>query len=186
MANESNLDIAVAGGGVAGIVAAYLLARRHRVTLYEKNNYVGGHTHTIEVDEGNGSSTCVDTGFIVFNDRTYPNFIRFISQLGISRLQSAMSFTYWDPAVGFTYNSTRPFADKRNLLRPSFWGLLFEIGRFNRTTRRWLAQNRLTGMTLGQYLEQAGFSEALAVYYVIPVSAAIWSTGERDILDFPA
>ncbi len=186
MEYQTNLDIAVAGGGVAGIVAAYLLARRHRVTLYEKNNYVGGHTHTIEVDEGNGSSTCVDTGFIVFNDRTYPNFIRFIDQLGVSRIQSTMSFAYWDPSMGFTYNSTRPFADRKNLLRPSFWALLFEINRFNRTTRRWLSQNRLTDMTLGQYLQKAGFSEALARYYVIPVSASIWSAGERDILDFPA
>ena len=186
MRNESSLDIAVAGGGVAGIVAAYLLARRHRVTLYEKNSYVGGHTHTIEVDEGNGSAACVDTGFIVFNDRTYPNFIRFIKQLGVSRLQSAMSFTYWDPGMGFTYNTTRPFADKKNLLRPSFWRLLFEIDRFNKTTRRWLAQNRLANMTLGQYLRQAGFSPALAKHYVSPVSAAIWSTGEQDILDFPA
>ncbi|MFO7862269.1 MAG: FAD-dependent oxidoreductase [Desulfosalsimonas sp.] len=186
MANETNLDIAVAGGGVAGIVAAYLLARHHRVTLYEKNSYVGGHTHTIEVDEGNGSAACVDTGFIVFNDRTYPNFIRFIKQLGVSRLQSAMSFTYWDPGMGFTYNTTRPFADKKNLLRPSFWRLLFEIDRFNKTTRRRLAQNRLAGMTLGQYLRQAGFSAALTQHYVTPVSAAIWSTGQRDILDFPA
>ena len=186
MVNETNLDIAVAGGGVAGIVAAYLLARRHRVTLYEKNNYVGGHTHTVEVNEENGPGPCVDTGFIVFNDRTYPNFIRFIEQLGVSRLKSAMSFTYWDPGIGFVYNTTRPFADKKNILRPSFWRLLFEIDRFNRTTRRWLAQNRLAGMALGQYLRQAGFSAALVRHYVTPVSAAIWSTGERDILDFPA
>ncbi|MBS3733199.1 MAG: FAD-dependent oxidoreductase [Desulfobacterales bacterium] len=186
MTNESSLDIAVAGGGVAGIVAAYLLSRRHRVTLYEKNNYVGGHTHTIEVDEGNGFPAYVDTGFIVFNDRTYPNFIRFIEQLGVSRLKSAMSFTYWDPNIGFTYNTTRPFADKKNLLRPSFWRLLFEINRFNKTTRRWLAEKRLADMTLNQYLRLAGFSAALARHYVTPVSAAIWSTGERDIMDFPA
>ncbi|MFO7861291.1 MAG: FAD-dependent oxidoreductase [Desulfosalsimonas sp.] len=186
MVNETNLDIAVAGGGVAGIVAAYLLGRRHRVTLYEKNRYVGGHTHTIKVDEGNGSAACVDTGFIVFNDRTYPNFIRFLDQLGVPRLKSAMSFTYWNPGIGFTYNTTRPFADKKNLLRPSFWRLLFEIDRFNKTTRRWLAQNRLTDITLGQYLQQAGFSAALAKHYVTPISAAIWSTGQRDILDFPA
>ncbi|MBS0013447.1 MAG: FAD-dependent oxidoreductase, partial [Desulfobacterales bacterium] len=93
---------------------------------------------------------------------------------------------YWDPGVKFTYNTTRPFADKKNLLRPSFWRLLFEIDRFNKTTRQWLAQNRLGDMTLGQYLHQAGFSAALTKHYVTPVSAAIWSTGERDILDFPA
>jgi predicted NAD/FAD-binding protein len=186
MTNESGLDIAVAGGGVAGIVAAYLLSRRHRVTLYEKNNYVGGHTHTIEVDEGSGSDAFVDTGFIVFNDRTYPNFINFIKQLGVSSQQSSMSFTYWDPAVGFVYNTTRPFADKKNLLRPSFWRLLFEIDRFNKTTRQWLAQNRLANISLGQYLKQAGFSAALASHYITPVSAAIWSTGQGDILDFPA
>jgi len=186
MVNDNDLDIAVAGGGVAGIVAAYLLGQRHRVTLYEKNDYIGGHTHTIEVDEGNGANTCVDTGFIVFNDRTYPNFIRFIEQLGVARSKSEMSFTYWDTRSGFTYNTTRPFADKKNLLRPSFYRLLFEIDRFNRTTRRWLSQNRLRGLTLGEYLQRAGFSKALARHYVTPVSAAIWSTGEHDMLAFPA
>jgi uncharacterized protein len=186
MINDIDLDIAVVGGGVAGIVAAYLLNRRHRVTLYEKNDYVGGHTHTVTVGKENGSLVRVDTGFIVFNDRTYPNFIRFIEQLGVARSKSAMSFTYWDPITGFTYNTTRPFADKRNLLRPSFYRLLFEIDRFNRTTRRWLLQNRLRGLTLGEYLTRAGFSKTLARHYVTPVSAAIWSTGERDILNFPA
>lgn len=186
MKNDKDLDIAIVGGGVAGIVAAYLLSRRHRVSLYEKNDYVGGHTHTITVYEKNGRSTPVDTGFIVFNDRTYPNFTRFLSQLGVSRNKSPMSFSYWDPGKKFAYNTTLPFADPKNLLRPSFWLLLFEIVRFNRLTQKMLHKNRLRGLTLGGYLKKAGFSDSFTQFYALPISAAIWSTSERDMEGFPA
>ncbi len=186
MADKAVLDIAVAGGGVAGIVAAHLLGKRHKVTLYEKNDYIGGHTRTVAVPEEDGPTVCVDTGFIVFNDRTYPNFIRFIEQLGVERQESPMSFTYWNRQTGFLYNTTNPFADRKNILNPSFWRLLLEIDRFNRKTRRLLAQNRLRGMTLGHYLKTSGFSGALASFYVAPICAAIWSAGERSMLAFPA
>ena len=186
MEKKADLDIAVVGGGVAGIVSAYLIGQNHRVSLYEKNDYVGGHTHTVAVDDDGGSVTGVDTGFIVFNDRTYPNFIRFINRLGVDRTKSPMSFSYWDSGSGFSYNTTRPFADRKNLLRPSFWHLLVEILRFNRITRRMLEQNRLQGLTLGAYLRQAGFSDAFSKLYLIPISAAIWSTAEKDMLGFPA
>ena len=183
---ESNLDIAVVGGGVAGIVAAYLLQDRHRVSLYEKNDYVGGHTHTLRVDEGNGREAWVDTGFIVYNDRTYSNFIKFIKRLEVSGKTSPMSFSYWDPHKDFTYNTTIPFADRKNLLRPMFWRLLFEIYRFNRLTRQMLNKNRLQGLTLGGYLEKAGFSASFTELYILPMVSAIWSTAERDMLYFPA
>ena len=186
MADNAVLDIAVAGDGVAGIVAAHLLGRRHKVTLYEKNDYIGGHTRTVAVPEDNGGTVSVDTGFIVFNDRTYPNFIRFIQQLGVERHESPMSFTYWNRQTGFLYNTTHPFADRKNLLNPSFWRLLLEIDRFNRKTRRLLSQNRLGGMTLGRYLKSSGFSGALASFYVAPICSAIWSAGERSMLGFPA
>lgn len=186
MTPPSDLDIAVVGGGVAGIVAAYLLDRRHRVSLYEKNDSVGGHTHTRVVNDGEGKQTPVDTGFIVFNDRTYSNFIRFIDQLGVDRLKSPMSFSYSDRRTGFTYASSAPFADPKNRLRPSFWHFLFEIMRFNRLTRRLLKSGALAGLSLEQYLKQYRFSDRFAERYILPMGAAIWSTADRDMQQFPA
>lgn len=186
MQQNTNSHIAVIGGGVAGIVAAYLLSRRHRITLYEKNSYVGGHTRTLLVPQKQGTAIPVDTGFIVFNDRTYPNFNRFIRQLGVGRTKSPMSFSYCDARSGFTYASSSPFADPGNRLRPSFWHFLLEILRFNYLTRRLLQNGRLQGLSLARYLKAYRFSTRFAERYVLPMGAAIWSTADRDMLKFPA
>jgi predicted NAD/FAD-binding protein len=189
MENESGLKIAVIGGGVAGITAAYLLQRKHAVTLYEKNGYVGGHTHTIVIEEGPDKGTPVDTGFIVLNDRTYPLFTTFLSQLKVPIRKTDMSFSYFCRKTGLQYGSRNfdtIFAQRRNLLRPSFWRLLLGIIRLNATTRKKLREGDLITITLGDYLQREKFSRAVIEEYLIPMAAAIWSTPDATMMDFPA
>jgi predicted NAD/FAD-binding protein len=178
--------IAVAGSGVAGIVAAWLLQKNHQVTLFEKNNYVGGHTHTVVLKDGPDAGTPVDTGFIVHNDRTYPNFIRFIGQLGVERIKCPMSFSYYDRESGFCFASAAPFADPKNRLRLSYWKFLYDILRFNRLTLETLRKNGFGGLTLGRFLAHSGFSTTFIRQYIIPMGAAIWSTPDDKMMDFPA
>lgn len=186
MNHASGLNIAVVGSGVAGIVAAYLLQRNHQVTVYEKNDYVGGHTHTVEIKTGPDAGTAVDTGFIVHNDRTYPNFIRFISQLGVERVKCPMSFSYYDRHSGFCFASAAPFADFRNIIRISYWKFLYDILRFNRLTMENIKKNSFQNVTLGQFLAKNRFNAAFIRQYVIPMGAAIWSTPDDKMMDFPA
>jgi predicted NAD/FAD-binding protein len=189
MENESGLNIAVIGGGVAGITAAYLLDREHTVTLYEKNGYIGGHTHTIVVEDGLDEGTPVDTGFIVLNDRTYPLFTTFLSQLKVPISKTDMSFSYFCRRTGLQYGSRNfdtIFAQRRNLLRPSFWRLLLGIIRLNATTRKKLKGGNLGTITLGDYLRKERFSRAVIEEYLIPMAAAIWSTPDAQMMDFPA
>ena len=189
MVFESGLKIAVIGGGVAGITASYLLQRRHSVTLYEKNDYVGGHTHTIVIEDGSDAGTPVDTGFIVSNDRTYPLFNRFLSQLGVPLRKTQMSFSYNCRQTGLQYASSNfnsIFAQRSNLLSPSFWHMLLGITRLNSKTRQKLNQGQLEGLSLGDYLDREGFSQHLIEAYLIPMAAAIWSTPDVKMMDFPA
>ncbi len=183
---SSKLNIAVVGGGVAGIVAAYLLGRVHHVTLFEKNDYVGGHTHTVPIPDGPDVGTMVDTGFIVHNDRTYPTFIKFLSQLGVERVKCPMSFSYFDRRTRFQYSSATPFADWKNLFSVSFWKFLLDILRFNKLTLGALDKGGLAGMTLGEYLTQNGFNQKFINQYIIPMGAAIWSTPDDQMMQFPA
>jgi uncharacterized protein len=184
--SSSDLNIAVAGGGVAGVVAAYLLQRKHQVTLFEKNDYVGGHTHTVSIPDRPDAGTMVDTGFIVHNDRTYPNFIKFIGQLGVERVKCPMSFSYFDRRTRFQYSSSTPFADWKNLFSLSFWRFLADILRFNKLTLQSLGTSGLDGMTLGQYLVKHGFNQKFINQYIIPMGAAIWSTPDDQMMEFPA
>jgi hypothetical protein len=162
--HEQPLRIAVAGAGVAGIVAAYLLSRRHYVTLYESNDYIGGHTNTVAVPDGKGGSVPVDTGFIVFNDRTYPLFSRFLEQLEVRADKTDMSFSYADERSSLQYASQdlgSIFAQRKNLFRPSFLRFLAGLLRFNRITRLRLHEGALSGITLDSDLEREGFGDAL-------------------------
>ncbi|MBN1557356.1 MAG: FAD-dependent oxidoreductase [Lentisphaerae bacterium] len=188
MDTASRQDIAVVGGGVAGITAAWLLGRRHNVTLYEKNDRLGGHTHTVTVPEGPDAGTPVDTGFIVFNNKTYPCFNRFLEQLEVAAKPSDMSFSCTNETTGLQYAGTTLsglFAQRGNLFRPAFWGLVAGILGFSRRTRRDLHAGALQGLSLGQYLERAGFRPDVVAEYVVPMASAIWSTPARRILDFP-
>jgi len=180
--------VAVIGAGVAGIVAAHLLQRKLDVVLYEKNGYIGGHTHTKVIEAGEDAGTPVDTGFIVFNEKTYPNFLRFLSDLGVEKQESSMSFSYYDEATGLAYGSATLdtlFAQRMNACRPSFWMMILGILHFNRHTPVLLHAGRLQGFTLGEYLRSHRYNTHFIEKYLIPVCASVWSAPDVHMSDFP-
>ena len=181
--------VAVIGGGVAGIVTAYLLQKKHQVTLFEKNRYLGGHTNTIEIEDGPDAGLAVDTGFIVLNDKTYPLFHRFLERLGIATRKTEMSFGFQCLQSGLVYAGTNLnglFALRRNLVSLAFFRFLMEIGRFSSQARADLSQGRIPPVTLGEYLHQGRYSRAMIENYLLPMAAAIWSTPALQVTDFPA
>ncbi len=188
MAANRNLRVAVVGGGVAGITAAYLLQNSHQVSLFEKNGYVGGHTRTVVIPDGPDAGMPVDTGFIVLNDRTYPVLNRFLRRLGVAIRKSDMSFSYYCERSGFQYasrNLDSLFAQRPRLADPLHWCLLLEILVFNRLVLRQLRRGELDGLTLGQFLRRFRFSTRLRERYLFPMVAAIWSAPELETDRFP-
>ena len=182
------MKIAIIGSGIAGLTCAHLLNRRHDVTVFEAGDWVGGHTHTVQVSV-EGRQYDVDTGFIVFNDWTYPNFIRLLGQLGVSFKPTEMSFSVSDPDSGLEYNGNNLnslFAQRRNLLSPGFWGMLRDILRFNKQAQRDLIELRIDAdMTLDDYLKAGGYGERFILHYIVPMGAAIWSMPMAEMLNFP-
>ncbi|MEX6501736.1 NAD(P)/FAD-dependent oxidoreductase [Pseudomonas zhanjiangensis] len=182
------MRIAIIGSGIAGLTSAYLLHRRHDIQLFEASDWVGGHTHTVDVEVG-GRRHAIDTGFIVFNDWTYPNFIRLLDQLGVGYRPTEMSFSVSDPRSGVEYNGhslNSLFAQRRNLLSPAFLGMVRDILRFNREALADLEHGRLDADTrLGQYLAQRGYGQRFIDHYIVPMGAAIWSMSLAAMLDFP-
>lgn len=180
--------IAVIGSGISGLVCAWLLSRRHEVHLYEAEPELGGHTNTEHVQAG-GRSWPINTGFIVYNDWTYPDFMRIMDQLGVPSEPSSMSFSVHGGTTGLEYNGTSLdalFAQRRNLVNPRFLNMVREILRFNRLTRDDLATDRIpVDETLGHYLRRHRFSRYFRQHYIIPMGAAIWSASERDMDRFP-
>jgi predicted NAD/FAD-binding protein len=182
------MKIAIIGSGIAGLTSAYLLNRNHEITVFEAGDWIGGHTHTVDV-QVDGQSYAVDTGFIVFNNWTYPNFIRLLSQLGVGFKDTEMSFSVSDPVSGVEYNGNNLnslFAQRSNLLSPKFWGMVRDILRFNREALHDLNQKRIASdMTLGDYLKSNAYSERFIQHYIVPMGAAIWSMSLNDMLGFP-
>jgi predicted NAD/FAD-binding protein len=181
------MKIAIVGAGIAGNTAAYRLRREHEITVFEAADYVGGHTHTVDVAVG-GQHFAVDTGFIVFNVRTYPQFSALLAELGVEWQPTSMSFSVSCERTGLEYNGTSLaalFADRRNLVRPSFYRLLADIVRFGRDARAFAAAGDDT-MTLAQFLAARGYSRALVEHYVVPMTAAIWSAPAAQALEMPA
>ncbi|KPA94346.1 MULTISPECIES: NAD(P)/FAD-dependent oxidoreductase [Pseudomonas] len=182
------MKIALIGSGISGLTCAYLLNRQHSITLFEAAEWIGGHTHTVEVTV-NGQRHAIDTGFIVFNDWTYPNFIRLLGQLGVGHKPTEMSFSVHDPASGLEYNGNNLnslFAQRSNLLSPGFWGMLRDILRFNRQALADLEQQRIAAdTTLGAYLRDGRYGERFIQHYIVPMGAAIWSMSLADMLGFP-
>lgn len=181
------MKIAIIGTGIAGNFAAYRLAREHDITVYEADNRIGGHTNTVDVVAG-GRHWSVDTGFIVFNDVTYPNFIALLDELGVESQPSDMSFSVSNRHTGLEYNGASLntlFAQRSNLFRPSFHRMLRDILRFNREAPALLDDNADTVM-LGDYLDTKGYSREFVEHYIVPMGAAIWSATPEGMRRVPA
>jgi uncharacterized protein len=181
------MRIAIIGAGIAGLSAAFLLRDAHDVTVFEAQDRPGGHTHThhLSID---GRNIAVDTGFIVYNDRNYPNFRRLLDTLGVSGSATEMSFSVANETTGTEYNGGSLlglFAQPSNLLRAGFWGMLRDIRRFNHDAPR-LLDHPGAGPTLGQYLADERFGEAFVRDYLTPMGAAIWSVPTERMSSFPA
>jgi len=182
------MRIAIIGSGIAGLTCAHLLSRKHEVTVFEASGWVGGHTHTVDV-VWRDKPYAIDTGFIVFNDWTYPNFIRLLDQLKVASRPTEMSFSVHDPLTGLEYNGhdlNTLFAQRRNLISPGFWGMLRDILRFNRQALADLGNQRIdAATTLGAYLRAQGYGQRFIDHYIVPMGSAIWSMSRADMLEFP-
>jgi uncharacterized protein len=181
------MKIAIVGTGIAGSYVAHRLHAAHEITVYEAASHVGGHCHTHTVEQA-GRAFEVDTGFIVFNDRTYPGFVALLDELGVASQASSMSFSVRDEASGLEYNGTSMnalFAQRRNLLRPSFLGMIRDILRFNREAPA-LLHTSGGELPLGDFLARRRYGRAFVERYIVPMGAAIWSTDPQSMLAFPA
>ncbi len=181
------MRIAIVGAGVSGLAAAHVLARVHDVTLFEAGDYAGGHTHTVRV-ETDGGAWDVDTGFIVHNDRNYPQFQRLLAQLGVATQPSDMSFGVSDAAGDFEYCSASPnglYAKRSHLVTPWFQRMVADLVRFNREARTLLASGD-GGPSLRDWLEERRYSRAFVERLIVPQAAAVWSADPRQLWSFPA
>ncbi|MEX1056651.1 MAG: FAD-dependent oxidoreductase [Natronospirillum sp.] len=181
--------IAIIGTGISGLTTGYLLHRQHDITVFEANEYVGGHTNTEDV-EVKGKIYPVNTGFIVFNDWTYPNFQRLMQEIsGVQDQKTAMSFSVKCEQSGLEYcgsSISALFAQKRNWVKPRFYRMVWDIVRFNKEGAALLDQGNLSPtLTLGDFLQQHGYSDWFVSKYIVPMGAAIWSAGEADVMRFP-
>lgn len=181
---QQKTRIAVIGAGISGLGAAYLLHPRYDVTVFEKNAYAGGHSRTIDITPDRQQPPVpVDTGFIVYNERNYPHLTGLFRHLGVPTQDSDMSFGASIGDGGLEYGSKGLFAQRRNLLRPRFWGMVFDILRFNRRAEKYLDAD---DMTLGQCLDEMRFGRWFRDYYLLAMGAAIWSCPVDTMLQFPA
>lgn len=182
------MKIAIIGTGIAGLTAAYLLAREHDIAVFEASDSIGGHTATVDIDTARGR-VAIDTGFIVYNDWTYPNFIRLMDELGVASQPTEMSFSVKAGWRDFEYSGSSLntlFAQRRNLLDAKFWRMLLDILRFNREAAADLDSGRIdAAITLGEYLRQRGYGDYFSQRFLVPMGAAIWSASTQTMLDFP-
>ena len=177
-------NIAVIGSGISGISAAYMLSKKHKITIFESDCRLGGHTNTVKTKEG----VMVDTGFIVFNELNYPYFCQFIDQLGVQSIESDMSFAYYDQSNEYAYSSDFPkglFSTTSNVFSPQFYKFIVDIFRFNKLAVK-LRSSLSDELTIYEFLIAHRFNEKFILEYVLPMGAAIWSTSQNDIQKFPA
>ena len=181
------MKVAIIGSGISGLTAAYLLNKEHDVTVFEANDYVGGHTHTHEIDHNN-KIWQVDSGFIVYNEKTYPNFIKLLEQLKVEVQKTSMGFSVKAPSKSLEYSGgslNTLFAQRINLFKPSFLAMLKDILRFNQIAARSLDSVEET-ITMSKFLHAHNFSSHFIDNYIIPMGAAIWSTAAKKTTEIPA
>ena len=180
------MKIAIIGSGISGNTLAYHLNSNHQITLFESNSRVGGHSHTHEIEIANQKLN-VDTGFIVFNKKTYPHFLNLLHELKVPYENSAMSFSVKDSQKDFEYNGTNLnalFAQRKNLISPTFYKMIKEILRFNKNSTLLLKDNE--EISLGEYLDREAYSDFFKKYYILPMGSAIWSSEVKTMMTFPA
>lgn len=182
------MNIAIIGAGISGLTAAYYLREKHNVTVFESAPRIGGHTATVDI-EHQGRDYAIDTGFIVYNDWTYPRFIELIDALGVDTQPTEMSFSVRCDSSGLEYggnNLNTLFAQRRNLLRPNFHKMLHDILRFNREAVRDLESGSIAAdTTLGEYLTENRYGDAFTYQYLLPMGCAIWSASTESMIEFP-
>ena len=174
------MKIAIIGSGISGLVAGYHLNKQHDITIFEAESWIGGHTHTVKYDGLN-----IDTGFIVFNDRTYPNFLKMLDFLEVRYRPTEMSFSVRNDKWGLEYNGKNLnslFSDRKNLCRPKFYRLILDILKFNKIVRQ---GNFSLEETLGSFIRRENFSDWFTHGYILPMGSAIWSMGIQEMLEFP-
>ncbi len=187
---STRANVAVVGSGVAGLTAAHLLARRYDVTLFESDDRLGGHAHTHELAARDGGTTTVDTGFIVHNERTYPNLLRLFGELGVATQESDMSMSVRCDGCGLEYAGSRKlaglFPQASNLARPQYLRMLAEVLAFHRHARRVLRSPEADDVTLGAFLAVGGYSRYFVEHFMLPVVSAVWSAGAVVSTSYPA
>ena len=179
--------IAIIGSGISGLTTAYLLHKSHEITLFEANDYIGGHTHTVKVAQGEQSYD-IDTGFIVCNDRNYPNFLKLMDKLNIAMQPTEMSFSVRNDPLGLEYNGhnlNTLFSQRRNLLRPKFYRLIRDILYFNEAAKKAIEEGVAENITLDTFVNQQSLSDIFKNNYLLPMAAAIWSCSMEQAGEFP-
>lgn len=181
-------SLAIIGTGIAGMAAGHLLKHKYNITFFEKNDYVGGHTNTINVDE-DGTPINIDTGFMVFNHVTYPNLTKLFTELNVETMKTDMSFSVQHIQSGLEYcgsGLSGLFAQRKNLLSVKHIKMLAQIARFNKESLAVLNTNKYDDYSLGQYIKENGYSDDMLWKYLVPMSSAVWSTPMDLMLKFPA
>ena len=182
---HKKLKIAIVGSGISGSTAAYLLSESHDITVYEKNDYMGGHVNTVDVDV-DGKKFAIDTGFIVFNDKTYPNFMKLLHDIGQETQNSTMSFSVKNENINLEYNGSSlngQFSQRANIFRPSFLRMIRDIIRFNKN--RYSSENKNLSISIDEFLEKNNYSNDFTNNYLLPMASSIWSAKQDEILNMP-